>query len=133
MRVEWFLNRESQHPSATFICYNEPHTPWTSGEAAQFDPDNLGLPPNFVDTAVTRKHMVNYYAEVKHLYDSVGKVIGLLDRLGMRDNTLLVFVSEQGIAMPFAKWTCYESGFQSAFLARWPGKIKPGTVTDAMI
>lgn len=35
--------------------------------------------------------------------------------------------------MPFAKWTCYDNGLQSAFIARWPGKIKPGSVNPAMI
>lgn len=131
--VETFLAKDSSQPSCTFICYNEPHTPWTRGDPSQFDAGNLVLPPNFVDTIETRKHMVNYYAEIKHLDDSVGSVIAMLDRLGMRENTLLVFVSEQGIAMPFAKWTCYESGLQSAFLARWPGNIDPGSVNTAMI
>ena len=130
---ETFLTRNPRQPSCTFICYNEPHTPWTRGDASQFDPRQLELPPNFVDTYETRKHLVNYYAEVKHLDDSVGEIIAIIDRLGLRDNTLLIFVSEQGIAMPFAKWTCYDSGLQSAFLARWPGQIKKGSVSDAMI
>jgi N-sulfoglucosamine sulfohydrolase len=42
-------------------------------------------------------------------------------------------VSEQGSGMPFAKWTCYDTGLQSACIARWPGKIKPGSVSDALI
>ncbi len=131
--VEAFLTRDKDQPSCTFICYNEPHTPWTRGDASQFDPDKLVLPPYFVDTPTTRKHLVDYYAEVKHLDDSVGDVIALIDRLRMKDNTLLIFVSEQGIAMPFAKWTCYDQGLQAAFVARWPGKIAPGSVSNAMI
>lgn len=35
--------------------------------------------------------------------------------------------------MPFAKWTCYDTGLQSACIARWPGKIKPGSVSAALI
>ena len=128
-----FLGRTSEQPSCTFICFNEPHTPWTKGDASQFNPDKLVLPPNFVDTPTTRKHLTKYYAEVKQLDDSVGEVISLIDQLNMLDNTLLIFVSEQGIAMPFAKWTCYESGLQSAFLARWPGKIEAGSLSHAMI
>ncbi len=42
-------------------------------------------------------------------------------------------MSEQGSSFPFAKWTCYDAGLQSAFIARWPGKIKAGAVSDAMI
>ena len=42
-------------------------------------------------------------------------------------------VSEQGNAFPFAKWTCYDHGLQSAMIVRWPGKVKAGSVTDAMV
>ena len=42
-------------------------------------------------------------------------------------------VSEQGSGFPFAKWTCYENGLQSAMIVRWPGKIEPGSKTSAMV
>jgi len=44
-----------------------------------------------------------------------------------------MFASEQGNAMPFAKWTSYSNGVQSAFIARWPGVIAPGRTSNAMI
>jgi N-sulfoglucosamine sulfohydrolase len=131
--LEKYLGKDANQPSCTFICFNEPHTPWTKGDASAFDPAKLVLPPYFVDTPTTRKQLVNYYAEIKDLDNSVGQVLAILDKLRMRENTLLIFVSEQGMAMPFAKWTCYGNGLQSAFLARWPGKIEPGSVSDAMI
>jgi uncharacterized sulfatase len=42
-------------------------------------------------------------------------------------------VSEQGNAFPFAKWTCYDHGLQSAMVVRWPGRVKAGAVSDAMV
>ena len=42
-------------------------------------------------------------------------------------------VSEQGNAFPFAKWTCYENGVQSAMVVRWPGNVKIGATTTAMV
>ena len=42
-------------------------------------------------------------------------------------------VSEQGSGFPFAKWTCYENGLQSAMVVRWPEKIKAGSKTSAMV
>jgi uncharacterized sulfatase len=42
-------------------------------------------------------------------------------------------VSEQGSAFPFGKWTCYDHGLQSAMVVRWPGKVKAGATTDAMV
>jgi len=46
---------------------------------------------------------------------------------------LVMVVSEQGASLPFGKWTCYDTGLQSAMVVRWPGKVKAGAVTDAMV
>ena len=40
---------------------------------------------------------------------------------------------EQGNSFPFAKWTCYDKGLQSGMVVRWPGKVKAGVQTDAMV
>jgi len=41
--------------------------------------------------------------------------------------------TEQGNSMPFAKWTLYDAGLQTALIARWPGMVEPGAETDAMV
>ena len=63
----------------------------------------------------------------------MGTIVDLLSKHGLSDNTLLMVVSEQGNAFPFAKWTCYDHGLQSAMLVRWPGRVKAGLVSDAMV
>ena len=45
----------------------------------------------------------------------------------------MIVTTEQGNSMPFAKWTLYDAGLQTAFIARWPGMVKPGSVTEAMV
>jgi uncharacterized sulfatase len=120
-------------PFCIFLCSNEPHVPWNKGDASLYDADKLKLPSYFVDTPETREGMTHYLAEITYYDSQVGEAMALLDKHGLSDNTLLVVVSEQGSSMPFAKWTCYDSGLQSAFIARWPGKIKPGSVNNAMI
>ena len=60
-------------------------------------------------------------------------ILQLLDAHQLSENTLVMVVSEQGNSLPFAKWTCYDNGLQSAFIARWPGRIQPGSVNPAMI
>lgn len=131
--VEAYLKRDLAQPSCVFLCFREPHTPWTKGDHGAIDPTKLELPPNFVDTPETRRQLSAYYAEVGHLDNSVGQVMEMLDHLGIANNTLLIFASEQGNAFPFAKWTCYGNGLQSALIARWPGVTTPGSVTDAMV
>ena len=125
--------KQNRTPFCLFACSNEPHSPWNKGDPSRYDADKLELPPYFVDTPETRRNMVNYLAEITYYDGQVGQCLDLLDKHGLADNTLVIVVSEQGSSMPFAKWTCYDSGLQSAFIARWPGKIAPGSVSHAMI
>ena len=120
-------------PFCLFACSNEPHSPWTKGDASAYPPNDLKLPPFFVDTPVTRENYSRYLAEITYFDWQVGQCLELLDKHGLRDNTIVMVVSEQGNSFPFAKWTCYEMGLASAMVVRWPGKVKAGTVTDAMV
>lgn len=125
--------RKDKTPFCLFACSNEPHSPWNKGDASRYDPATLKLPPYFVDTPQTRESLSHYLAEITYYDGQVGQCLALLDKHGLKENTLVIVVSEQGSGMPFAKWTCYDSGLQSAFIARWPGKIAPGSVSDALI
>lgn len=131
--VEDYLTQDSAQPAAVFLCFREPHTPWNKGDADAYDPASIQLPSNFVDTPETRRQLTRYYAEVTHLDQSVGQVMAMLERHTLSDDTLFIFAGEQGNAFPFAKWTLYDSGLQSAFIARWPGHITPGTATTALV
>ncbi|TKJ35290.1 MAG: sulfatase atsG [Planctomycetes bacterium B3_Pla] len=125
--------KNSGTPFCLFACSNEPHSPWNKGDASRYDAAKLELPPYFVDTAETRENMTRYLAEITYYDWQVGQVLALLDKHSLADSTLVIVVSEQGSGFPFGKWTCYDTGLQSAFIARWPGRIKPATVSDAMI
>ena len=126
-------SKQSGKPFCLFACSNEPHTPYTLGDASAYPPEKLELPPHFVDTPATRSQFSKYLAEITYYDWQVGELMKLLDKHGVADNTLVIVLSEQGSAFPFAKWTCYERGLQSGLIARWPDKIKPGTTTDAMV
>lgn len=133
--IDQFLGecRQSKTPFCLFACSNEPHSPWNKGDASRYDPAKVTLPPYFVDTPETRHNFSNYLAEITYLDGQVGDCLRLLEKHQVSDNTLVIFTSEQGSEFPFAKWTCYDNGLQNALIASWPGKIKPGQVSDAMI
>ena len=133
--VEEFFKevKESEEPFALMLCSNEPHDPWDKGDASQFNPKTISLPPNYVDTEETREAFCRYLAEINYLDSQVGKALELLDKYGYQENTLVIFASEQGNIFPFNKWTLYEAGVKSAFIARMPGLIKPGSQSDALI
>ncbi|MBN2129262.1 MAG: sulfatase [Sedimentisphaerales bacterium] len=124
---------ESDTPFCIFQCSNEPHSPWNKGDPSRYDPAKLKLPPYFVDTEETRENMSRYLAEITYYDGQVGDSLALLDKHKVADNTLVIVVSEQGSSFPFGKWTCYDTGLQSAFIARWPGRILAGAVNPALI
>ena len=128
-----FMTRDLEQPFCLVVCSKQPHTPWDKGDPDKYDAAAIKLPPYFADTPRTRDLMRYHYAEIEYLDGQVGKVLEVLEATEQAENTLIMFASEQGAAVPFAKWTLYDAGIRAQLIARWPGKIAPGTVTDAMV
>ncbi|GAB3020139.1 sulfatase [Niabella terrae] len=124
---------EQEQPFLLMFTSNQPHSPWNRGRPERYDPDKIQLGANMIDTRLTRQQMTRYFAEITYLDSLVGHCLEMIDRLGLRDNTLVIFTSEQGNSFPFSKWTLYDQGLRSGFIVRWPGVIKPGTRQQAMV
>ncbi|MDP7014858.1 MAG: sulfatase [Pirellulaceae bacterium] len=124
---------KSDTPFCLFACSNEPHSPWNKGDASAYPAKDVKLPIYIADTPVVREAFRHYLAEITYFDGQVGEILQLLERHQLDDNTLVIVVSEQGNSFPFAKWTCYDHGLQSAMIARWPGKVAANSVTDAMV
>ncbi|HCN77620.1 MAG TPA: sulfatase atsG [Verrucomicrobiales bacterium] len=120
-------------PFLFIAASNEPHTPWNKGDPSAYPPSSIKLPPVLVDSPDTREGFSKYLAEITYFDSQVGELVGLLDQSPLRDNTLVIVLSEQGNSLPFAKWTCYDAGLASACIARWPSQVKAGTVSDALV
>jgi uncharacterized sulfatase len=120
-------------PFCLFACSNEPHSPYTKGDPSAYPPESLKLPPSWADTPETRSDYSKYLAEITWFDQQCGTLLGLLEEQGVADNTLVMVVSEQGSAFPFAKWTCFEMGLASGMVVRWPGHVRPGSRTDALV
>jgi uncharacterized sulfatase len=95
--------------------------------------ERIKVPDYWVDTPETRKSLAAYYAECEYLDGEVGRCMNLVEAGPRRDNTLFIYCSEQGSGMPFGKWTCYDLGLRQAVAVRWPGRIQPGSLTNAMV
>ncbi len=133
--IEKFIEEcnASHTPFCVIVAANEPHSPWNKGDATQFEPKNITLPPVYADTPMTRKLFCSYLAEINYMDKSFGRVLKSLDDKEVADNTVVVFVSEQGNSFPFAKWTCYDVGVRSACLVRWTNVVEPGSKSDAIV
>ncbi len=87
-----------------------------------------------------------YAAMITFMDKQVGRLLTLLDELGLSDNTIVLFTSDNGTTMLKAqvdyeffdsvdglrglKGSLYEGGIREPLVVRWPGKVKPGTVSD---
>jgi len=125
-------NAEDQ-PFCLIACSNEPHTPWNKGDDSQYNPDDLEFPPYLVGTPHVREQFTKYLAEITYFDSQIGEIVELLEKHGLDNNTLVMVLSEQGNSLPFAKWTCYEAGVGSGMVVRWPGRVKAGSETDALV
>lgn len=123
---------KKKEPFCLFLTSNEPHVPWNKGNVELFDPGTVKLPPTYVDTEETRQAFVSYLAEINYLDQQVEKALALLEKYDIADNTIFIFTSEQGNSFPFAKFTCYDAGLQTAFIVRWPEVIRKGSTNDAV-
>lgn len=123
----------SEDPFCLFVMSINPHAPWTVGDPTEFNADSLILPPHWVDTRLTRTQFTKYLAEVRRLDDQVGDVVKLLNETGQDQNTIVIFLGEQGPQFPGGKWTLYDNGQRSSMIIKWPGIVTPNTETDAIV
>lgn len=89
--------------------------------------------------AGTDSRRLEYAAMVETLDHYVGQLLRALDELGLRENTLVVFTSDNGghpeytanAPLRGSKWNLYEAGVRVPWLVRWPGQVRAGAASDA--
>jgi arylsulfatase A-like enzyme len=83
-----------------------------------------------------QRYMQDYLACVQSVDDNVGRLLDWLDANGLRENTLVIYTSDQGFFLGdhglYDKRFMYEPSIRMPFLVRWPGVIKPGSVQDGL-
>lgn len=127
-----FMSRDGG-PFCLVVALVEPHVPWVMGDASEYPPPDIALPPNIADTAATRDAFSRYLAEITYMDAQVGDLLRTLNELGHAKDTLVMFTSEQGSQFPGCKWTNWDTGVHTALIARWPDVIPAGKRTNAIV
>jgi arylsulfatase A-like enzyme len=131
-------------PLYLYLTFNAPHTPYQAPQAYLDRYKEIADPSRRA-----------YAAMITAMDDEIGRVVAALGNKGMRDNTLIVFQSDNGgtrnpmfageldmskIKIPVdngpyrdGKGSLYEGGTRVVALTNWPGHIKPGSTVDGMI
>ena len=133
--VSAFLAQTSaERPLYLEINLEEPHRPFDQGGV---EPDaGLGVtvPPYIPDSAAAREEFAAFQGAVAAADQAVGRILAALNEAGLADDSVVVFTTDHGIAMPRAKCTLYDPGLETALIIRWPaGGVAAGETRDALL
>ena len=126
--------RPEGKPFFLWFAASDPHRPYKENIIPRpHTPAEVVVPPYLPDEIEVRKDLALYYDEIARLDDYIGKVLEELEKQGQADNTLVLFISDNGRPFPRDKTTLYDSGIKTPFILRWPDVVKPGTVSSSLI
>ena len=119
-------------PFFMWANYSDPHTPFT---AAEYEPDpmKITLPVGFPDIPTVREYLAGHYGEIQRLDYHIGQLFEELKKRDVFDNTVIVFMGDNGAALFRGKGTLYETGLNVPLIVRFPGKVKAGGVYHDLI
>ena len=124
--VEWIGQRDAARPFFLYFPMCPPHTPVVPA-------------PDFVEKGGVKGTESQYGDWVYQGDHMLGQLLDALERKGLAANTLVIASADNGAAdRPYpplrgSKSSIHEGGHRVPFLARWPGRIQPGSVSDATI
>ena len=131
VEVEKYFNKNKiDGPICLLVGDRRPHVEWT--KEMNFDPKKVTLPSFFIDTQETREHWARYLTDIEGMDQEMGRVLKFAKKK-FGDNFIFMFTSDHGGQWPFGKWNLYDYGTRVPLQVRWPGKIKAGVRTDAMV
>lgn len=134
--AEWLKQRSSDDaPFYLHVGFWEVHRPFCgTAEAESYCPDidcsNVVIPDYLPDNEPTRREFAELMRSISVVDQGVARILKALEESGEADNTIVLFTADHGLPFARAKGTVYDPGIQVACLARWPGIIPPGTVTE---
>ena len=136
-----FINAGDQEPFFLYLAYNAPHfaKSWDDGNnqflhLLQAKPEDIAAFSHIQDW--DRRV---YAAMVKAMDDGIGRILGNLKERGIAENTLVIFICDNGadpkyggsnLPLRGAKHTLWEGGIRVPAVMQWPGRIQPGVVID---
>ena len=150
-----FLDANAKRPFLLYLSHYAVHTPLQAKRdlVARYKAKAAKLPPpkgpKFLPEPPRRARQIQdhpvYAGMVQSTDESVGRVMKKLRDLGLDDNTIVIFMSDNGglstsegsptsnVPLRAGKGWLYEGGIREPMIVRWPGAVEPGSVSDEVV
>jgi N-sulfoglucosamine sulfohydrolase len=146
-----YVNDEENRPFFLLYAVDDPHrglpfdnwpgpNPFGNTEKGypgvkqiKYKPENVVVPPFLPDTPQSRIELAEYYQSVSRMDQGIGRLVKILKDSGKYDNTVILYISDNGIAFPGAKTTLYEPGMRLPCIVRTPWQDNAGIMNNALI
>jgi len=126
-----FMEENRSEPFFLYVAFNAVHTPHAAGKAAMEE-----------FAGMEKKRVGTYAAMARELDDAIGRIMGKMKSLGLEENTLVFFISDNGKAFSGGypddvlrgrKWYVFEGGIRVPYVVSWKGRIPAGTRTSTPV
>jgi N-sulfoglucosamine sulfohydrolase len=153
-RSRRFIESKSDQPFFLYYATNDPHRgaranwaplkpnsfgnepPGQEPEGVvpvHYKPEDVIVPPFLPDTPVCRAELAQYYESISRVDSGVGRLIEILKKAGKFHDTLIIYISDNGVPFPGAKTTVFEPGLNLPCIVRNPNAKKRGVVSEAFV
>lgn len=144
--ISELISEAGQKPWFIMMNFNDPHRPFhtenyeelndkykklydegkLSKPSKVYTSDEVTVPGFLPELPQIKEEMAEYYSSVRRADDGVGAVLKALKESGQEGNTIVVFMSDHGISMPYSKLNCYQTSVRVPLIIKYPGKIQEG-------
>ncbi len=96
-----------------------------AGLPARTDPEQVAVPPYYPDEPAVRATIADHYDNVQIMDAQVGGILRMLAAHGELENTIILWTTDHGDALPRAKRELHDSGIRVPMIVRWPAPLQP--------
>jgi N-sulfoglucosamine sulfohydrolase len=137
-----FLRAQEGKPFFLTVGYSDPHRAavnfgntqdWPEIKRVRYAPNDVVIPAHLPDLPEIRADLAQYYESVSRLDGGIGILLDQLKAAKREDDTLVIYLSDNGRAFPGAKTTLYDEGIHLPLIIRSPERTRRGVRCDAMV
>lgn len=97
------------------------------------NPDSVQLPPYYADHPTIRLDWAKYLDQMEYMDNEVGMIFKELEEKGLAENTLVIFIGDNGRCNIKGKGYLHDPGLRIPFLMKWPKEIEPNQIKDQVV